>query len=85
MDYDLERHLNAESKELDKFNFVVAEYRLQNGNVDLRALYKKMGEFEHSLNLLNGSAVELHLQFKEIVNQEKYDEDGSPGGHRRTF
>ena len=60
--------ITDEQTRLDKFNFDVAEYRIQNGMSEkLKTLYRDMGVYGEELDKLKRRADNLNALFSDIV------------------
>lgn len=66
----LDAKLIEASKVLDKFNLLVAEFRVQNGmSNDLHHLYRDMGKYGNNLDLLIDEANKIEKDFEAIVKR----------------
>ena len=64
--------ITDEQTRLDKFNFDVAEYRIQNGMSEkLKTLYHDMGVYGEELDKLKRRADNLNALFSDIVFPKK--------------
>lgn len=64
-----------ELQKLDKFNYDVASYRLQNGmSPQLKALYKQMGCYHAMLEQAKEQAVNINGLFEQIYLKEDNNE-----------
>lgn len=64
--------ITDEQTRLDKFNFDVAEYRIQNGMSEkLKTLYRDMGVYGEELDKLKRRADNLNALFSDIVFPKK--------------
>ena len=64
--------IKEEMLKLNKFNYDVASYRLQNGmSVKLKALYRQMGVYQSNLEALLLSAELVNDLFQEIYSKKE--------------
>ena len=63
--------IQEEFKKLDKFNYDVANYRVQNGmSPKLKGLYKLMGAYGACIEQVKNQADAINKEFQEIYLKE---------------